>query len=93
MAGPMRGPGHGGPGRGHNFKEKEKPKDLKATIKKLGRYIGYSKKLFISSIVVILLLISVISLLTSPNRSLTLVALATSSITTLLPDALTTGEK
>ena len=47
MAGPMMGRG---PGRGHhNFKEKEKPKDIKATMTKLGRYIGYSKKLFISS--------------------------------------------
>ena len=55
MAGPMRAPGTGGPGRGHNFREKEKPKDLKATLKKLSRYIGYNKKLFISSIVVILI--------------------------------------
>ena len=51
MAGPMGGPGRG---RGRDFKEKEKPKDLKGTLKKLTKYIGYSKKLFISSIAVIL---------------------------------------
>ena len=52
MAGPMGGRG---PGRGRDFKEKEKPKDIKATIKKLMKYIGYNKKLFISSLVVILI--------------------------------------
>ena len=66
MAGPMRmGPG---PGRGHNFKEKEKPKDLKATLKKLSRYIGYNKKLFISSLVVILI-VTVLNLITPVLQS------------------------
>ena len=52
MAGPMGGRG---PGRGRDFKEKEKPKDIKSTMKKLMRYIGYSKNLFISSLIVILI--------------------------------------
>lgn len=52
MAGPMGGRG---PGRGRDFKEKEKPKDIKATMKKLLRYVGYNKKLFISSLIVILI--------------------------------------
>ena len=51
MAGQMGGRG---PGRGRDFSEKQKPKDIKATIKKLSRYISYNKKLFISSIAVIL---------------------------------------
>ena len=42
--GPMRGPG-----RGRDFSVKEKPKNLKGTLKKITKYIGYSKKLFISS--------------------------------------------
>ena len=50
MAGPMRGPG-----RGRDFSPKEKPKNLKETLKKLTKYIGYSKKLFISSLVIILM--------------------------------------
>ena len=48
--GPMRGPG-----RGRDFSVKEKPKDLKATLKKITKYIGYSKKLFFSSLVIILI--------------------------------------
>ncbi len=51
MAGMMGNKG----GRHHDFKEKQKPKDIKTTIKKLMRYIGYQKKLFISSIIVILI--------------------------------------
>ena len=50
----MAGPMGRGPGRGRDFSEKQKPKDIKATIKKLSRYISYNKKLFISSISVIL---------------------------------------
>ena len=43
----MAGPMGRGPGRGRDFSEKQKPKDIKATIKKLSRYISYNKKLFI----------------------------------------------
>ena len=53
MAGPMMGRGHGG--RGRDFSIKQKPKNLKETMKKLFKYIGYNKFLFISSIVFILL--------------------------------------
>ena len=50
----MAGPMGRGPGRGRDFSEKQKPKDIKATIKKLSRYISYNKELFISSIAIIL---------------------------------------
>ena len=53
MAGPMGGRGPGG--RGRDFSVKEKPKNIKETVKKLTRYIGYNKKLFISSLVIILI--------------------------------------
>ena len=72
MAGPMMGRG---PGRGHhNFKEKEKPKDIKATMTKLGRYIGYSKKLFIASITIILI-VTGLNLLTPVLQSTALGAI------------------
>ena len=53
-----RGPG----GRGRDFSMKQKPKDLKATLKKLTRYIGYNKKLFIS-LVTSLLIVTVLNLI------------------------------
>ena len=60
MAGPMMGRGPGG--RGRDFSMKQKPKDLKATLKKLTRYIGYNKKLFIS-LVTSLLIVTVLNLI------------------------------
>ena len=48
MAGPMMGRGPGG-GRGRDFSIKQKPKDLKATLSKLIRYISFNKNLFILS--------------------------------------------
>ena len=53
MAGPMMGRGPGG--RGRDFSIKQKPKDLKATLNKLIRYISFNKNLFIISISTLLI--------------------------------------
>ena len=60
MAGPMMGRGPGG--RGRDFSMKEKPKDLKNTLKKLTRYIGYNKKLFIC-LISSLLIVTILNLI------------------------------
>ena len=60
MAGPMMGRGPGG--RGRDFSMKQKPKDLKATLKKLTRYIGYNKNLFIC-LISTLLVVTILNLI------------------------------
>lgn len=82
MAGPMGGRG---PGRGRDFKEKEKPKDIKATMKKLLRYIGYSKKLFISSIIIILI-VTGLNLITPVLQSEALGAITLDENNNINPD-------
>ena len=82
MAGPMGGRGHG---RGRDFKEKEKPKDIKATMKKLLRYIGYSKKLFISSIIIILI-VTGLNLITPVLQSEALGAITLDENNNINPD-------
>nr|MDD6336402.1 ABC transporter ATP-binding protein [bacterium] len=57
-AGPMGGPGRGGP---HGPMIREKPKDTKGTLRRLMRYIGSSRGLFIA-LLVIMLFVTILSL-------------------------------
>ena len=59
---PSQAPQFGRPGRGPRNIYVEKPKNLKATLKKLMIYIGYKKALFIT-LMLIMLITTVLNLL------------------------------
>ena len=85
----MAGPMGRGPGRGRDFSEKQKPKDIKATIKKLSRYISYNKKLFISSISVILV-VTILNLISPILQSEALGSITLDEFNKINPDGFKT---
>ena len=85
----MAGPMGRGPGRGRDFSEKQKPKDIKATIKKLSRYISYNKKLFISSISVILV-VTILNLIAPILQSEALGSITLDEFNKINPDGFKT---